>query len=228
MSGAITTHRTAKPFAWSYSKLKNYETCPKRHWHIDIQKDIKEEEGESLMWGNQVHKALADRCSKGVELPKAMQAYEPWAARVVTGQGTILVEQKLAITEEFGPCSFFDRSAWFRGVGDVIKIVGPVALIVDWKTGRIVEDSVQLALMAQCVFAHYPDVQAVRSEFIWLKEDANTTEKFRRDDMPKLWAGLYPRYLQMKNAHDTQTYAPKPGGLCRRFCPVKHCPHHGT
>src|SRR5205807_2231069 len=77
----------------------------------------------------------------------------------------ILVEQQLAINADFGPVPWFDSAAWFRGIGDVIKIVGPVALIVDWKTGKIVEDSQQLALMAACVFAHHPEVQKVRSEF---------------------------------------------------------------
>ena len=57
----VTTRNKPKPFAWSYSRLKNFESCPKRHWHLDIQKDIKEEEGEALLWGNVVHKALADR-----------------------------------------------------------------------------------------------------------------------------------------------------------------------
>jgi len=54
-----------KPFAWSYSKLKNFEVCPKRHYNVDVIKSFKEEEGEALVWGNMVHKALADRCVVG-------------------------------------------------------------------------------------------------------------------------------------------------------------------
>jgi spore coat polysaccharide biosynthesis protein SpsF (cytidylyltransferase family) len=52
---AITRHGP-KPFAWSYSKLKNYEVCPKRHWHVDVKKDFKEAESEALKQGNLVHK----------------------------------------------------------------------------------------------------------------------------------------------------------------------------
>ena len=40
-----------KAFSWSYTKLKNYETCPKRHFHYDVRKDIKEPEGEARREG---------------------------------------------------------------------------------------------------------------------------------------------------------------------------------
>lgn len=227
----VTTSRTGgavvKPFAWSYSKLKNFETCPKRYWHIDVQKDVKEEEGEALTYGNALHKALADRIGKGTPLPKPFAHFEPWAERILTGEGNILVEQKLAITAEFAPCTFFDKAAWYRGVADVIKIVGPVALVADWKTGKILEDGSQLALMAQCVFAHHPSVQKIRSEFVWLKDDATTRADFTRADMVGVWRGLYPRVEALQKAHDTNSFPAKTGGLCRRWCPVTQCPHHG-
>lgn len=223
-----TTYNKPKPFAWSYSRLKNYESCPKRHWHVDIAKDVKEEESEALLYGNMLHDALAKRIGKGKELPEPFKHFEPWAERVIgDGTGELLVEQKLAITKDFGPCEFFDKSAWFRGVGDVIKIVGGAALILDWKTGKIVEDSQQLALMAACVFAHHPGVRKVRSEFIWLKEDATTRADFTREDMPKMWNNLWPRIEALETAHTTTTYPAKPGNLCRRWCPVQKCPHHG-
>jgi len=239
-------HGGPKPFAWSYSRLKNYETCPKRSWHIDVlpkndPQKVKEEEGESLLWGNLVHKGFADRIGKGVALPATMQdpKYERWALKMLAGAQIpgvrILVEQQLAINVDFGPTAWFPSDAtkqgtgdpWYRGIGDVIKIVGPVALIVDWKTGKIVEDSQQLALMAACVFAHHPEVQKVRSEFVWLKEDAETREDFHRNDMPAMWRHLWPRIEALKNAVENTIFPPKPGGLCKRYCPVKQCPHNG-
>jgi hypothetical protein len=229
----ITTTRrdgsaVKKPFAWSYSKLKNFESCPKRHYEIDVAKTTKEEESEQLDWGNQVHKALANRLSKEIPLPVPMRSYEPWCARIMRTPGELLVEQKLAITEDFGPTTFFDNKAWFRAVGDVIKIRGPVALIADWKTGKIVEDSQQLALSAACVFAHYPSIKKVRSEFIWLKDDASTRIDLGRDDMPAMWKGLWPRIEALRTAHERNEYPAKPGFLCKKWCPVRKCPHYGT
>lgn len=230
MAAVTTTFAGAKlkkPFAWSYSKLKNFETCPKRHWHIDIQKDVREEESESLTWGNYVHKSLAQRISSNKPLTPDIIDLEKWALRLLNTPGHILVEQKLAITTEFSPCGFFDGNAWFRTVGDVIKINGSVGLVADWKTGKILEDSCQLALAAACVFAHYPEVMVVRSKFIWLKQDAETTEDFRREDMPSFWKSVWPRIAALKQAAETNNYPPKPGGLCRRWCPVRQCPHYG-
>lgn len=225
----VTTVRNKpKSFSWSYSKLKNFESCPKRHYHVDVAKDVKEEESEQLAYGNMLHKALAERIGKGIPLPSPFAAMEVWAEKVSHPGGKILVEQKLAITKDFGPCDFFAKDAWFRGIGDVIKIIGPVALILDWKTGKIVEDSQQLALMAACVFAHHPEVQQVRSEFIWLKEDATTRADFKREDMPKVWAALWPRIEALEAAATTLTYPARPGFLCRKYCPVSACPHHGT
>jgi hypothetical protein len=232
---STTTHFKPKPFAWSYSRLKNYETCPKRHFHIDVNKDVKEEEGEALLWGNAVHKALAKRIADGTKLPTGMERFEKWAARIITPGGKILVEQQLAIDENFGPTAWFGSDAakrgtgepWYRGIGDVVKIVGPVALVIDWKTGKILEDSQQLALMAACVFAHHPEVIKVRSVFVWLKDDAETTEDFHRNDMPAMWKHLWPRIENLKNAYASTTFPAKPGGLCKRYCPVKVCPHNG-
>lgn len=227
MKQATTTYKNGKPFAWSYSKLKNYASCPKRHYHVDIAKDYKEEESEILKWGNMVHEALHRRLSLNDPLPDNMKQFEEWAARIDAAPGELHTELKFALREDFTPCTFFDKQAWYRGICDVLVINGPVALAVDWKLGKIIEDSVQLALMAACIFAHHPEVQAIRTEFVWLKDDATTRADFTRDDMVAMWNEVLPRVAVLKNASDTLTYPPTPNGLCRRFCPVTACPHHG-
>jgi hypothetical protein len=217
-----------KPFAWSYSKLKNFESCPKRHWHVDVAKDVKEPESEQLLWGNQVHKALAKRCSLGSALPPGMESYEKWCSRILTGEGNIYVEQQLAITKEFGPTEWFGKDAWYRGIADVLKINGAVALAIDWKTGKLLDDPVQLALMAACIFAHHPGIQKIRTEFVWLKENTSSREDFDRATMAVMWRNIWHRIEQLESAHKTTSYPAKPGYLCRRWCPVTSCPHHGT
>lgn len=218
-----------KPFAWSYSKLKNFESCPKRHWHVDIQKDVKEEESEQLLWGNMLHKAAANRLSAGTALQPGMEALEEWCKRILEGPGKIHVEQKFAITKEFGPCEWFAKEAWYRGIADVLVIHGEVALAIDWKTGKIIEDAVQLALMSACVFAHHPEVQKIRTEFVWLKEGGvSSREDFDRNSIATVWRNLWPRIEALEQAYNTTTYPPKPGFLCRKWCPVTQCPHHGT
>jgi hypothetical protein len=225
---ATVTQLGPKPFTWSYSKLKNFEACPKKHYEIDLIKSIKEPESEQLLWGNMAHAGFAKRLGeKQVPFAKGMEVYEPWAQKVLTGQGNIHVENKMALTKEFSDCGFFAANVWFRAIGDAIKVHNRVAWILDWKTGKIVNDSCQLALSAACVFARFPEVERVKSTFAWLKENATTDEVFSRADMPAMWKGLWPRIARLEHAHNTTSYPAVQGGLCRSWCPVSSCVHFG-
>lgn len=230
---AITTYNKPRSWSWSFSKLKNYETCPKRHYHVDVARDVREPESEELRFGNQLHDLMAKRLGPSrTPLPQGWEKYEPYAAKVDLPAshptGKLLVEQKLAITKDYAPCDWRSNEAWYRGIADVLKIIGPVALLVDWKTGKVSEESQQLVLAAACVFAAHPEVQKIRAEFVWLKHDATTREDVNRADMPAMWANLMPRIEELQAANEQSVYPPKPGFLCRKWCPVTFCPHHGS
>lgn len=228
--GAKPTSRPAgkKEWSWSYSKLKNFEVCPKRMNEIDLLKNYAEPEDPNgpLAWGNRVHDALA-KALKGEPLPTEMSMYQSWVDRVLRGSGALLVEQKYAINRQLQKTAYFANDVWYRGIGDVVRIAGDIGLVLDWKTGKILEDSVQLMLMAQCLFAHYPDLKYVRSEFVWLKDDCTTPELLSRQEVAQQWVELLPRVAQMEAAAQKDHYPPKPGRLCKRYCAVTSCPFHG-
>ena len=227
-SGAVRQ----KPFAWSFSRMKNFEVCPKRHYEIDLAKNYKEPEGEQLRWGNFVHKALADRCGPSrTQLPSgllaAMPYAEAWAAKVLGTGGDVYVEEGLAMSKEFTSVGNFDANVWLRVKCDFMRVVGDVALAVDWKTGKILEDSVQLALTAAVIFAKFPQVKAVRSTYVWLKDDCESSETFYKEDMPAMWRSIWHRIEAMETAHTHTNYPPTPSGMCRNWCAVTTCPHNG-
>lgn len=215
-----------KEWSWSFSRLKNYETCPLRHLEVDIKKSFADD-GVGLAEGSATHDALAKACSGQAPLPSRYAHLQTWVDRIVAGTGELMVEQKYALTRDFQPTTYFARNVWYRGIGDVVRIDGPVGLVADWKTGKIVDDSVQLMLMAACLFAHYPQLKRVRSEYIWLKEDCTTPEVFTRQEIADAWITLLPRVKSLETASQTQQYAPKPGGLCKKHCPVTSCIYHG-
>jgi hypothetical protein len=228
----IAGHPPARPagkeWNWSYSKLKNFELCPKRMYELDIAKTYVEavEVGGPLEWGNRVHDAFKVALTTGTNMPAEMLAYQPWVDRVRAGPGQLLVEQKYAITRSFAPTTYFAADVWYRGIGDVVRIDTDIALILDWKTGKILEDSVQLMLMAQCLFSHYPGLKYVRSEFVWLKDDCTTPELFTRKEVGDQWVGLLDRVNGMELASQQMNYPPKPGRLCKSYCPVQSCPFY--
>lgn len=218
-----------KEWNWSYSKLKNYDVCPKRMYEIDIAKNYSEPQDPDgpLAYGNRVHDALKVTLRDNVPLTAEMDHLQPWVDRVRAGSGALLVEQKYAITRSFQKTAYFASDVWYRGIGDVVRIDRDLGLVLDWKTGKIVEDSVQLMLMAQCLFAHYPDLKYVRSEFVWLKDDCTTPELLSRKEVAEQWVELLPRVQKMEQAHIDQKYEPKPGRFCKNYCAVTSCPFHG-
>ena len=229
MSAAVTTYNKGKPFSFSYSKLKNVRACPKKYLHVDVLKDVKEDESEILTWGNLVHKAFADRLGKNKPLPIGMTQYESMLTKVEQLPGKMVVEQKYALREnDLTGCEYFARDAWFRIIADVVVFNDNKALAIDWKLGKIIEDSMQLALVAAAIFGHYPDLKSVTTSFFWLKDEANTRQDFTRADMPAVWAAILPEVKQLKSMHDTMTFPAKPGGLCSKWCPVLSCEHNGS
>jgi hypothetical protein len=223
----------SKPFAWSWSKLKNFRSCPKRHYELDILKQIKEPESEQLKWGHEVHHAMAERIGRGKPMPSTMQHYGKFADRIIKSRDdglTVLVENKLAMNKEFQATSFFDNATWFRGVADVL-ILAPwkaTAVTVDWKTGGKVDPEFeQLGLSAQLIFAKYPEIDRVETFYEWLGHERQTPGSYTRDNMMPLWNKLWPEIRVMEDAHKNLTYPPKPSGLCKRYCPVVSCPYHG-
>jgi hypothetical protein len=249
----LTRDPFTKPFAWSYSRLKNYETCPYRHLRIDIIRDVREPESDDLKWGNRLHDAMAraigtdDNASRPprdriveTPLPPELAHYQPWVShiRLARDRGaTVICEKGYAITRDFLPCDWFDSKAWFRVKVDA-SIFSPdmrFAAAFDWKSGKRLIDSPQLQLTAIVMFVHYPTLQDVRTEFVWLKDvppgDAMLRsvdrETFNRASMVPLWNGLAQRVQSLESAYQTRQYNQTPSGLCRRWCPVTSCPHNG-
>ena len=131
----ITTTTAAKPsFAFSYSKLKNFEICPRRHNELDNLKAWPEPRSEQLAFGDEVHLAMAAALKTGLPLDPVHAGYQPWIDKVNRTKGTLLVEEqcKWAITREFQPTAWFSKTVWLRTMADVVKLDDNVGLVIDW------------------------------------------------------------------------------------------------
>lgn len=218
---------TPRPFAWSYSRLKNYETCPKRHYHYDIARDIAEPQTPQLSEGNATHKAFENRVRHGTRLPLPLLQHEAIMEKLAAAPGQVYAEQKLALTVEFKPVDYFGKGVWFRTVLDYCNISNGIASVIDYKTGRPSPDPTQSGLMAATIMHYDQTIEKVRSLLLFINHNHTERVDYTRAGLPAIWSQILPRVAKLQMAVETQEYPPNPGGLCRRYCAVISCPYHG-
>ena len=232
--------RKTKSFAWSFSKLKNYETCPRRYQAVDLEKSHGQEGPPSveLQRGDELHTAMKNRVQGSSPLPAQFIYMEPWAnklTQVLSPYQIIQCELKLSTDKHGKPTGYFDKKTWLRGLIDYFRLLPAhkedvdVGHIVDYKTGKPpkIWDGTQLMLNAYLIFASYAKCQMVRVDYLWTEYNDTTHETYKREDMPKLMADLLPRVEVMEQAHLTNVFPPKPCGLCKDYCPVESCEFWG-
>lgn len=213
--------------AWSYSRLNNFEMCPKKFWHLSVRKDIKEAEGEAIRYGKLVHKALELRVGKGKALPLNLQHLEKYAEVLASSTGEKLTEQQLAIDNKFNPSDWFSKTTWCRAVIDLAILKGNSGMVFDYKTGRIKDDFTQLRLAGALMFLHKPELETLKLCYLWTKEKKITNETMKRSEVKAVIIELMPRLKKYETAHRTEAFPARPGYLCKKYCPVTTCPYHG-
>lgn len=216
-----------KPFAWSFSALSAFETCPRQFQEMRLLKRWPDPPGEAQQFGVLVHEYAENRIKKGTPLPSFLNHIEPVIRSLEFSKGELQSEYKYALNSQFKPVEFFARDAWVRAVGDVVKVHEDRALALDWKSGKFREGDDQLKLQSSVMFAVYPHVQKIGVMYVWIKDKKTTSRTFERADVPAIWQEFLPRVKRMELARDNDDYPPKPSGLCRKWCAVASCEFHG-
>lgn len=218
---------------WSFTALEQAEQCLKQFDEVRNQKNYPyEADSPEAKWGRYVHKAFEDRQGTQVELPLDLAHHEPFMKRMEAWDGFFFTEQKVALSKQLKPLSdFFDRDVWWSGVIDYTKIemLSQRARIVDYKTGKRKPKPGQLIQNALFTFARYPDINIVDAFFYWTQESdiekACDRYVYGRDQIPQLWQEFVPALGRLFKAYETETWTPKPSGLCHGWCPVTTCAH---
>ena len=217
-------------FSWSISKLETFETCPKRLYHLQIAKDVKDPKNDVALWGDWLHRMFAKRLKLGTPLPETIRGHESKLAAIASAPGEKLVETKLAMDRNLRPTEYFSKTVWVRSIMDVGIIGARKAWVFDWKTGNPKEDNGQLALSAATVMAHRPEIEEVTTAYVWLKTDSSEQETYTRADLSAIWQAFMPRLTRMERAYQKAEFPAKPSGLCRKHCPIPNhvCEFSGT
>ena len=220
-----------KPLVGSYSLLNTFGICPLQAQHKYVLRDLPKETSPALERGNYVHKAMEKRCGFGDPLPDDLKEYEPFAAKLGDGAGGNCTELELAVTRDWQPTNFWAPNAWFRGKIDLLSFRNDVALIVDWKTGKVREDPFELVVFAtlldkQTIY-HAESRKAIRGMYIWLN-DMKPGQVHNLLPYVKGCQRIIERVMErietLKRC-EAEPWPATPNGLCA-FCPVKDCKHN--
>jgi len=216
----------SKPFAWSYSVLDMYNTCPKKYYHIKVAKDAKDSDSAFSGEGKKIHDAVYKRVTEGIPLPLPMRPFEKTVGTYAMLPGEKHGELRLALNEKLEPVDFFDRDAWVRAVVDYLVVDDDKALIVDWKTGKIKDGFEQLKLTAAVLSRYMPEINKFTLAYVWLKQGGKATSiKMEKKHMKEVWIDNYASVKEIKHALKTTTFPANENPLCR-WCPVMQCPHN--
>lgn len=213
-----------KDIPWSYSALSTFEQCPKKFYHLKVAKDVVEEESEAQTDGKFIHQALYDRVIKGKDLPLPLRYLESMAAKFATTPGDKYGEMRLALSKTLEPVDFFAKNVWVRAVVDLIISRPPVAIVVDWKTGKVKEDFSQLKLTAFILAQTMPEIEEFKLAYVWTREKKISHLDVFKGNLIATWNEFLPRVQAMQKANKTTSFPAKPGPLCG-WCPVVECPH---
>lgn len=210
---------------FSYSRLNDYELCPRQFHEVAIKKSFAKQTTPEMAEGKATHKHLELRVGQGALLPTHLKHMEPTALALANAPGTKLCEHQMAITTEFKPTGWFGKDVYCRAIADLVIDAGTKAALFDYKTGKKSNDFLQLRLTATIYFMYAPRVEEINCAYIWTKDGTSSPVKITRGEIPNVWSGLAPRIARYQEAFDSNDFPPRQSWACKR-CPVTTCQYN--
>ncbi len=215
---------------WSFSKIKSFEQCPKKFYHLNIAKDYKEPHTEAMRYGTKMHLVAEEYIKNGKPIPPEFAYLNGPLQALGRKKGNKLTEIKMGLDDNLDPCGFRDKNVWWRGIADLIIIKDKKAWVIDYKTSKSAEyaDKGQLELMAMATFKHFPEIQKINAGLLFVIANKAVKEVYRKEDSGDLWDKWFYKYSRMEIAEKEDVWNARPSGLCKRHCVVLECVHNGS
>lgn len=221
--------------ALSYSRLSDYESCPRKFKAKYITKTYPDDsDNPYFIRGSRVHKELelaVAHLSGKMEnididaLPESLQTVEVKAAlpiikSIVSNSTEIYTEQQISVDSNFRKVDWFSKSSYYRAIFDLTAINGSSALLVDWKTGKVREYDAkptgQLHLSAGILMSIKPSVEVVTCAYMFVDQKQTIKQEFTRDNLQSIIEPFVEAYETVNS--DTE-FEPKANEHCF-FCNI--------
>ena len=223
---------------WSFSRLNDFETCPKSFHEKHILKSVKfDNTSPHLIKGRDIHEKMERAVKQVIEtggggFPKEIHSTVPFIqnmvrfARDTSDEPLFLTEQQRAMRENLSETSWFGKDVWVRVIWDWLIIADDKAIVIDWKTGKPWPDQGQLKLFAGAAMAAYPQVESVRTAYVYTEHKKVTRESYEREEYNQIWDEFGERSELIQLANESGNWPAKPSTMGCRWCKVK-CEHAG-
>lgn len=212
------------PQPWSFTRIEKFENCPRQFYEESINPDrVRTPATREMLWGRDVHKSFENYLLHGSPLTAELATHAEFLDRFKALPGDLAGEEEIALDVNLRPCGKWDKKVWYRGQVDARKRYGPLTIILDHKTGKHKSDFLQLKSFALHEFLARPETKIVRAEYYWTQIKGTNGETYHRENMWDLFRAFGPALLRYNQAFRTETWIPKPSGLCNGWCSVTSC-----
>lgn len=199
---------------WSYSKLKNYETCPYR---LVLAKNIKQEPNEFAQRGIDIHASIENFLNNTAEQPSLPFFNE---AILKLKIDNAKAEVKWGLTDTW------EASSWDNATGrciiDALVVYPDKLFIIDFKTGKpsAINHMDQAQTYAIAGHIHYPELE-IETSFWYLDSGKTKTTVFSKDKIYRDQEVLAARIQRMESDKDLY---PRPSKWVCKWCNFfQHC-----
>jgi hypothetical protein len=229
---------------YSISRIDLYSRCPWAYKATCLEK-FPREENKARDSGLELHKKVQSYLIRLIRL--SLQSDWTWAQaqhsssedvarvwerfysgfslpRVLQQPG---VERKLAFTRNWEPCGYSAPEAFFRMVLDFHFRQYDLAVIMDWKSGwkivETMEDDLQLLTYGWGLWrAVYPDAREFLLKLHFLRNGKTPEIKLTPEQLKNV-----PQWLEEKIAEieGDRKFEPRPGSFCGMCGVATHCPY---
>ena len=192
--------------AWSYSRYKDWVTCPYKCYLKHVLK-IREPDQPAMARGTFIHKVAEDLAQGKITWEEAQvlakqagdkKLYGPKAKEItllpfkkgfeLAAKSKPVVEEQWGFSAEWEEVGWFGPRTWLRVKLDLNFATGKTVLsVIDHKSGKIYPDHAEQAdLYALASFIMYPHIKKIVVGFWYLDLGEKTFAKFDRSEMPAL------------------------------------------
>lgn len=221
--------------ALSFSRLSDYEECPRKFESKYIIKDYPDDsDNPAFVKGNAIHKQVENYILwlNGAEDEPNMGQYTksivPMLKKIYeASSGRLFGEKQIAVDQHWVQCDWFapPKVVKYRAIIDFMAFLDNNELLVgDIKSGKVrpYEDgpTTQLKLTAAMCFHLFPMIEKITTAYFFVEHSKTVKVIFTRDQMEELRKPFDERHTEVNAATE---FPHKKNRYCN-WCKIPSCP----